>query len=429
MTSNLYTLTLETGNNGSRIWDIYQVDEPLKTPYLTEVGNRRIPELPVDLDTDTPEAGANKLKGYLNIVNTGPGGMGMSGVRSNVLNQRIIKSAPRFAEDLTSSGSMTVKEMNSAPEGQNQIFSGLNPREPEEDLPPLIPLKKQERTVPDGDNGTGLPPMPPAVTAMGVDETLPIPGVPADSQGDTPPPPPLFATTAVNDATDVFSQPAPLEPSEAEKAEIVKQTAANEAQERAALMAQAAAPTPPKALPVVYSNPAITDPNLVTGFTFKLPANVKTGNQVKNIGSNPKINIIVPPGVNGGDSVEVRVPKDDMVNEGSPKNIEVVDASIASATEAAAAKSAAVKSRLSGILKEGVANQTRLRQFDKYTNELIAKKKAAETAGLQNAAVPVTVNAQPPSLGIKPLVGGKRRTRKCRRTKKRRVRRVMTKRR
>lgn len=390
MTSNLYTLTLETGNNGSRIWDIYQVDEPLKTPYLTEVGNRRIPELPVDLDTDTPEAGANKLKGYLNIVNTGPGGMGMSGVRSNV----------------------------------------LNPREPEEDLPPLIPLKKQERTVPDGDNGTGLPPMPPAVTAMGVDETLPIPGVPADSQGDTPPPPPpLFATTAVNDATDVFSQPAPLEPSVAEKAEIVKQTAANEAQERAALMAQAAAPTPPKALPVVYSNPAITDPNLVTGFTFKLPANVKTGNQVKNIGSNPKINIIVPPGVNGGDSVEVRVPKDDMVNEGSPKNIEVVDASIASATEAAAAKSAAVKSRLSGILKEGVANQTRLRQFDKYTNELIAKKKAAETAGLQNAAVPVTVNAQPPSLGIKPLVGGKRRTRKCRRTKKRRVRRVMTKRR
>jgi hypothetical protein len=424
MTSNLYTLTLETGDNGSRIWDIYQVDEPLKTPYLTEVGNRRIPELPVDLVNDTPEAGANKLKGYLNKVNAGPGGMGMSGVRSNVLNQRIIKSAPA---DLTSSGSMTVKEMNSAPEGQNQIFSGLNPREPEEDLPPLIPLKKQARTVPDGDNGTGLPPMPPApvVTAMGVDETLPIPGVPADLQGDTPPPPPpLFATT-VNDATDVFSQPAP----EAEKAEIINQTAANEAQERAAIMAQAAAPTPPKALSVVYSNPSITDPNLVTGFTFKLPANVKPGDQVKNIGSNPKINIFVPQGVNGGDSVEVRVPKDDMVNEGSPKNIEVVDAGVASATEAAAAKSAAVKSRLSGILKEGVANQTRLRQFDKYTNELIAKKKAAETAGLQKAAVPVTVNAQPPSLGIKPLVGGKRRTRKCRRTKKRKVRRVMTKRR
>jgi len=413
MTSNLYTLTLETGDNGSRIWDIYQVDEPLKTPYLTEVGNRRIPELPVDLVNDTPEAGANKLKGYLNIVNAGPGGMGMSGVRSNVLNQRIIKSAPA---DLTSSGSMTVKEMNSVPEGKNQIFSGLNPREPEEYLPPLIPLNKQARTVPDGDNGRGLPPMPPtqAVTAMGVDETLPIPGVPADLQGDTPPPPPpLFATT-VNDATDVFSQPAPAP--EAEKAEIINQTAANDA-------------TPPKALPVVYSNPAITDPNLVNGFTFKLPANVKTGDQVKNIGSNPKINIIVPPGVNGGDSVEVRVPKDDMVNEGSPKNIEVVDAGIASATEAAAAKSAAVKSRLSGILKESVANQTRLRQFDRYTNELIAKRKAAETAGLQNAAVPVTVNAQPPSLGIKPLVGGKRRTRKCRRTKKRKVRRVMTKRR
>ena len=267
--------------------------------------------------------------------------------------------------------------------------------------------------------------MPPPVTAMGVDETLPIPGVPADSQGDTPPPPPPLFATAVNDATDVFSQPAP----EADKAEIVKQTAANEEQERTPLMEQAAAPTPPKALPVVYSNPAITDPNLVTGFTFKLPANVKTGDQVKNISSNPKINIIVPPGVNGGDSVEVRVPKDDMVNEGSPKNVEVVDASIASATEAAAAKSTAAKSRLSGILKEGVANQTRLRQFDKYTNELIAKKKAAETAGLQNAAVPVTVNTQPPSLGIKPLAGGKRRTRKCRRTKKRRVRRVMTKRR
>jgi hypothetical protein len=39
------------------------------------------------------------------------------------LNQRRIKSAPA---DLTSSGSMTDKEMNAAPEGRFQIFSGLN---------------------------------------------------------------------------------------------------------------------------------------------------------------------------------------------------------------------------------------------------------------------------------------------------------------
>ena len=41
---------------------------------------------------------------------------------SGNLNQRRIKSAPA---DLTSSGSMTDKDMNSAPEGRFQIFSGL----------------------------------------------------------------------------------------------------------------------------------------------------------------------------------------------------------------------------------------------------------------------------------------------------------------
>jgi hypothetical protein len=43
----------------------------------------------------------------------------------HVLNQRRIKSAPA---DLTSSGSMTDKDMNAAPEGRFQIFSGLQGR-------------------------------------------------------------------------------------------------------------------------------------------------------------------------------------------------------------------------------------------------------------------------------------------------------------
>ena len=48
-----------------------------------------------------------------------------SGHGSRILNQRIIKSASRYAEDLTYSGSMTDKDMNAAPEGRFQIFSGL----------------------------------------------------------------------------------------------------------------------------------------------------------------------------------------------------------------------------------------------------------------------------------------------------------------
>jgi Protein of unknown function (DUF3431)/Glycosyl transferase family 2 len=61
------------------------------------------------------------------------------------LNQRRIKSAPAY---LTSSGSMTDKEMNAAPEGRFQIFSGLNVKmcnieelrkgEPDTEIPIII---------------------------------------------------------------------------------------------------------------------------------------------------------------------------------------------------------------------------------------------------------------------------------------------------
>jgi hypothetical protein len=181
----------------------------------------------------------------------------------------------------------------------------------------------------------------------------------------------------------------------------------------AALAAEAAAPTPPKVptpLPVVYSNPAVTDPALVTRLKLVLPANVKPGDKVDNIGGNPKISFIVPPGAKGGDSVEVKVPNDDMVNDGSSKEPVVIPAE-------QAARSAAVKAKTGSLLREAVAQQTRKRQ-----------EQVAASVGLKGSTGPLATVGAPKTWGG-PQSGGKKRTRKCRKTKKHRARRVASRRR
>ena len=233
--------------------------------------------------------------------------------------------------------------------------------------------------------------------------------------------PPAEAGTA---ADALFAGPAPVEPGPKSQEQLDKERKAQAqlaAVGTAALAAEAAAPTPPTPpkvstpLPVVYSNPAITDPNLLTGLKVVLPANVNPGDKVDNIGGNPKISLIVPAGAKGGDSVEVKVPTADMSNEGSPKAPEVIPAE-------QAAKSAAIKAKTGSLLREAVAQNTRKRQ------EQVAASVPVAPAGLQGSTGPLATVASPKTLGVQKF-GGKKRTRKCRKTKKHRARRVASRRR
>lgn len=386
--STLYTLTVSNDATGSKILDIYEVDPPLKDNYLAEM-SKRGPEL-VNLDVDSSQDAANKLRARLDIPKAAAGGVAaaISNVRDPVLPELVASS----------SGEKVAAESE---------FS---------DLPPLLPAPP-----------SGLPPAPPAGAGAGEKavEALLVESGDLSAPSGLPVVPSVIpaaeelAPEPVTAADALFAGPAPVEPGPISQEQVVEQRKAQAqlaAVGTAALAAEAAAPTPPKVptpLPVVYSNPSVTDPALLTGLKVVLPANVNPGDKVDNIGGNPKITIIVPAGAKGGDSVEVKVPTDDMVNDGSSKEPVVIPAE-------QAAKSAAIKARTGSLLREAVAQNTRKRQ------EQVAAQ--AAPAGLQGSTGPLATVASPKTLGV-PKFGGKKRTRKCRKTKKHRARRVASRRR
>jgi len=380
--STLYTLTVSNDQTGSKILDIYEVDPPLKDNYLREM-SKRGPEI-VNLDVDSSQDAANKLRARLDIPKAAAGGV--AGAIDSVRNPILSLSSQAPVEG-----------------------SGLS------DLPPPPP------TVTASEGAASLVPAPAPAGEKAVEALL-------VESGDLSAPSGLPAVLAVpaepvTAADALFAGPAPVEPGPISQEQLDEQRKTQSqlaAIGRGALAAEAAAPTPPKAptpLPVVYSNPAVTDPNLVTGLKVVLPANVNPGDKVDNIGGNPKISLIVPAGAKGGDSVEVKVPTADMSNEGSPKAPEVIPAE-------QAAKSAAIKARTGSLLREAVAQNTRKRQ------EQAASVPAAPAAvaGLQGSTGPLATVASPKTLGV-PKFGGKKRTRKCRKTKKHRARRVASRRR
>jgi hypothetical protein len=390
--SSLYTLTVSSDPTGSKILDIYEVEQPLKDNYLREMSMRG-PEI-VNLDVDSSQDGANKLRARLDVPKAAAGGVSaaISNVRDPVL-----------------PGLVPIVDSSSIAESE---FS---------DLPALLPVPPSVLPAP-APAGAGAGEN--AVEALLVESgDLSAPsGLPAASGLPVPPAASGLPAEPVTAADALFAGPAPVEPGPISQEQLVEQRktqASLAAIGRGALAAEAAAPTPPKVatpLPVVYSNPAVTDPNLVTGLKVVLPANVNPGDKVDNIGGNPKISLIVPPGAKGGDSVEVKVPTTDMANEGSPKAPVVIPAE-------QAAKSAAIRAKTGSLLREAVAQNTRKRQ-----EQVAASVPAAAVAGLQGSTGPLATVASPKTFGV-PKFGGKKRTRKCRKTKKHRARRVASRRR
>jgi hypothetical protein len=392
--SSLYTLTVSSDPTGSKILDIYEVEQPLKDNYLAEM-SKRGPEI-VNLDVDSSQDGANKLRARLDVPKAAAGGVAaaISNVREPVLPG--LPAAPAVPAD---SGLLApaASGLPPAPAGAGAGEKGV-----------------EALLMESGDLGV---PAPPVFGPVADDPSLSFIAPPAA--------PGLFAAPSAEAGTAadaLFSGPAPVEPGPISQEQVVKRRKAQAqlaAVGTAALAAEAAAPTPPKVptpLPVVYSNPAVTDPALVTRLKLVLPANVKPGDKVDNIGGNPKISFIVPPGAKGGDSVEVKVPNDDMVNDGSSKEPVVIPAE-------QAARSAAVKAKTGSLLREAVAQQTRKRQ-----EQVAASVPPAAPVGLQGSTGPLATVGAPKTWGG-PQSGGKKRTRKCRKTKKHRARRVASRRR
>lgn len=379
--SSLYTLTVSSDPTGSKILDIYEVDPPLKDNYLREM-SKRGPEI-VNLDVDSSQDAANKLRARLDIPKAAAGGVAaaISNVREPVLPAIVASSSGQNVAD-------------------ESEFS---------DLPSLIPAPPSGLPAPAPAGEKALE----ALLVESGDLSAPsgLPAVPVSEE---------LAPEPVTAADALFARPAPVEPGPISQEQLDEQRKTQSqlaAIGRGALAAEAAAPTPPKVatpLPVVYSNPAVTDPALLTGLKVVLPANVNPGDKVDNIGGNPKISLIVPPGAKGGDSVEVKVPTTDMSNEGSPKAPEVIPAD-------QAAKSAAIKARTGSLLREAVAQNTRKRQEQ-------AASVPAAPLGLQGSTGPLATVASPKTFGVTKF-GGKKRTRKCRKTKKHRARRVASRRR
>ena len=391
--STLYTLTVSNDLTGSKILDIYEVDQPLKDSYLTEM-SKRGSEI-VNLDVDSSQEAANKLRARLDAPKGAAGGVSaaISNVRDPVLPGLVASS----------SGEKVAAESE---------FS---------DLPILLPAPP-----------SGLPSAPPsglpASREKALEALLVESGDLSAPSGLPVPPAEELAPEPVTEADALFAGPAPAEqgPKSQEQLDKERKTQASlAALGRGALAAEAAAPTPPKVatpLPIVYSNPSVTDPALLTTLKVVLPVNVNPGDQVNNIGSNPKISVIVPAGAKGGDSVEVKVPTVDMANAGSPKAPEVIPAE-------QAAKSAAIKAKTGSLLREAVAQQTRKRQEQAAASVPAAPAApAAAVAGIQGSTGPLATVASPKTLGVTKF-GGKKRTRKCRKTKKHRARRVASRRR
>jgi hypothetical protein len=423
--SSLYTLTVSSDATGSKILDIYEVDPPLKDNYLLEM-SRRGPEL-VNLDVDSSQDAANKLRARLDVPKGVAGGVSaaISNVREPVLPGIVASSSGQNVAD-------------------ESEFS---------DLPSLIPAPARPSA-----SAPAPAPAPAPAGEKGLESLLMGDGLLGDSSFPAPAPvksssllppaaapapassllvPPAEAGTA---ADALFAGPAPVEPGPISQEQLDKQRKTQSmlaARGRGALAAQRAAALtsaqppikPPRPLPkiTVYSNPAVTDPALLAGLKFVLPANVNPGDKVDNIGGNPKISLIVPAGAKGGDSVLLYVPTDDMSNEGSMKTMEVIPAE-------QAARSAAVRAKTGSILREAVAQHTRKRKEQMAASVPAAAAAAAAAAapaavaGLQGSTGPLATVASPKTFGV-PKFGGKKRTRKCRKTKKHRVRRVASRRR